>query len=91
MSRKYKFHNKQGLYFVSIAAVYWIDVFIRDQYFHTVVESLGLCRKNKELELYAWCIMPSHIHMVFKSKNEDPGGLFRDFKTFTSKEMQRAI
>jgi putative transposase len=32
MSRKYKFHNKQGLYFVSFATVYWIDVFIREEY-----------------------------------------------------------
>gem|GEM_PF-6318725 len=25
MSRKYKFYNKEGLYFVSFATVYWID------------------------------------------------------------------
>ncbi|MEM6737238.1 MAG: transposase, partial [Bacteroidota bacterium] len=30
MSRKYKFHNKEGLYFISFAVVYWIDVFVRD-------------------------------------------------------------
>ena len=29
MSRKYKFHNKEGLYFVSFATVYWLDVFTR--------------------------------------------------------------
>mgnify|MGYP003582277094 CR=1 FL=1 len=28
MSRKYKFHNKEGLYFVSFATVFWIDVFV---------------------------------------------------------------
>jgi len=32
MSRKYKFHNKEGIYFVSFAVVYWIDVFIREAY-----------------------------------------------------------
>jgi putative transposase len=32
MSRKYKFHKEQGLYFVSFATVYWIDVFIREEY-----------------------------------------------------------
>ncbi len=30
MSRKYKFNNKEGIYFVSVATVYWIDVFIRE-------------------------------------------------------------
>jgi hypothetical protein len=29
MSRKYKFLNKEGLYFVSFAPVNWIDVFTR--------------------------------------------------------------
>ncbi|GGI21911.1 hypothetical protein GCM10008119_00010 [Pedobacter mendelii] len=29
MSRKYKFYNKEGLYFVSFATVYWIDACLR--------------------------------------------------------------
>ena len=33
MSRKYKFHEKNGAYFVSFATVNWIDVFTRDIYF----------------------------------------------------------
>jgi len=30
MSRKYKFHNPEGIYFVSFATVYWIAVFVRE-------------------------------------------------------------
>jgi hypothetical protein len=33
MSRKYKFYEKEGAYFVSFATVNWIDVFTRDLYF----------------------------------------------------------
>ena len=33
MSRKYKFYEKNGAYFVSFATVNWIDVFTRDVYF----------------------------------------------------------
>ncbi|WP_255487935.1 MULTISPECIES: hypothetical protein [Pontibacter] len=40
MSRKYKFHHKEGLYFVSFAVVYWIDVFTREEYFALLTESL---------------------------------------------------
>jgi len=32
MSRKYKFLNKEGLYFVSFATVNWVDVFVREMY-----------------------------------------------------------
>jgi len=71
MSRKYKFYNKEGLYFVSFATVYWLDVFIRDHYCWTFKESLDFCRKNKGMEIYAWCIMPSHVHLIFRAKNKN--------------------
>ena len=64
MSRKYKFHNKEGLYFVSFATVYWIDVFTCARYCDIIVDSLTYCRKNLGMELYCWCIMPSHVHLI---------------------------
>lgn len=47
MSRKYKFNHKEGLFFVSFAVVYWIDVFVREEYIQTIIESLDYCRKTK--------------------------------------------
>jgi REP element-mobilizing transposase RayT len=91
MSRKYKFYNKEGLYFVSFATVYWIDVFTRDTYCYAMVESLDFCRKNKGMEIYTWCLIPSHVHLIFRAKNSNPGDLLRDLKTFTSKKLQQMI
>ncbi len=91
MSRKYKFYNQEGLYFVSFAVVYWLDVFVRDYYFITLLESLDYCRKNKGMEISAWCIMPSHVHLVFRAKEQNSGVLIKEFKTFTSKKLQKAI
>jgi len=83
VSRKYKFHNKEGLYFVSFATVYWVDVFIRDEYFDLIIQSLDFCRKNKGMEIYAYCIMTSHVHLIFRAKEANPGDILRDFKSFT--------
>ncbi|AUC79378.1 transposase [Nonlabens sp. MB-3u-79] len=91
MSRKYKFKNEEGAYFISFAIVNWIDVLTRDIYFSCIVESLDFCRKNKGMEIYGYCIMPSHIHLIFRSSNNDPSGLIRDFKGFTSKKMINLI
>jgi REP element-mobilizing transposase RayT len=85
MSRKYKFAEKDGAYFVSFATINWIDVFTRDLYFSTITESLAYCRKEKGMELYGYCIMPSHVHLIFRSSFSDPSGLIRDFKFFTLK------
>ena len=91
MSRKYKFHDKEGLYFVSFATVYWMDVFVRDHYFWEMAKSLDFCRKELGMELYCWCIMPSHVHLIIRSKEGEPGKTMGSMKKHTSKEMQTLI
>ncbi len=91
MSRKYKFRNPTAAYFVSFATVYWLDVFVRQEYFQVLATSVDYCRKEKGLELYAYCFMPSHVHFIFRDSNENPTALLRDFKKHTAKKMIRAI
>jgi putative transposase len=91
LSRKYKFHNKAGLYFVSFATVNWIDVFTRQAYFDVLADSVSYCRQEKGMELYCYCFMPSHVHFIFRSAKEQPMELLRDFKRHTSKKILEAI
>ncbi len=92
MSRNYKFHNPKGLYFVSFAVVGWLDVFTRNDYKDILVESLQYCQKNKGMEIHAWCIMTNHVHLIFRSINDqNPELLLGDFKRFTSNKIITAI
>lgn len=91
MSRKYKFLNKEGLYFVSFATVNWIDVFVRPVYNDIVVDSLNYCISNLGMELYCWCIMPSHIHLIFRAADRNPEVLLGRFKEHTAKQLIKAI
>lgn len=91
MSRKYKFQNPTAAYFVSFATVNWIDVFTRAAYFNVLANNLAYCRSSKGMEVYAFCFMPSHVHLIFRSEHEEPSSLLRDFKKFTSKEMIEKI
>ena len=92
MSRNYKFHNPEGLYFVSFAVVYWLDVFTRNVYKDILIESLKYCQQQKGMEIIAWCIMTNHVHLIFRSINgERPELLLGDFKRFTSKTIVKAI
>ena len=91
MSRNYKFHNPKGLYFVSFAVVQWLDVFTRNEYKEILLESLAFCQKEKEMEIFAWCIMTNHVHLIFRSTgNQNPELLLGDFKRFTSKKIVAA-
>ena len=91
MSRKYKFHNTSGAYFVSFATVYWIDVFTREVYFKVLADSIDYCRGHKGMEVFAYCFMPSHVHLIFRDDQENPSSLLTDFKKFTAKKMIASI
>ena len=92
MSRNYKFHNPEGVYFVSFAVVEWIDVFTRNEYKDILLDSLRYCQQEKGMEIYAWCIMSNHVHLIFSStKDEKPELILGSFKRFTSKAIVAAI
>lgn len=92
MSRNYKFHNPEGVYFISFAVVEWLDVFTRSEYKDILIDSLHYCQKSKGMEVFAWCIMTNHVHLIFRSENKQkPELLLGDFKRFTSKAIVAAI
>ena len=92
MSRKYKFHNPEGVYFVSFAVKDWIDVFTRNEYKDILIDSLAFCQKNKGLEIFAWYIMTNHVHLIIRAQeNCLLQNILRDFKRHTSKTIIEAI
>lgn len=92
MSRKYKFHNPDGVYFTSFAVQGWVDVFTRNEYKNILIESLEYCQKNKGLEIFAWCIMTNHVHLIIRAGGEYLlHDILRDLKKYTSKAIIRAI
>jgi REP element-mobilizing transposase RayT len=90
MSEKYK-TDSNGLYFVSFSVIGWIDVFIRREYQEILIESINYCQKNKNLKIYCYCIMPSHVHFITYSKNSELSNILRDLKSFTAKALIKAI
>jgi len=92
MSRKYKFYNPDGVYFVSFAVQGWVDIFTRNSYKNILVENLQYCHDNKGLEIFAWCIMTNHVHMVIRAKEDfNLPDILPDYKKFTSKTIIKAI
>ena len=70
----------------------WLDVFTRNEYTDLVLESLEFCQKNIGMNIHAWCIMTNHVHLIFRSiENQKPELLLGDFKRFTSRSVVKAI
>ena len=91
MSTKYKFHDQDKLYFVTFAVVNWIDLFIRNEYKDIMIESWKHCQVEKGLEIYGWCIMSSHIHMIIGTHGDKLENIMRDMKKHTSIALKKAI
>ena len=91
MSRKYKFHDNDKIYFVSFAVINWIDLFIRNVYKDVMLDSLRFCQKEKGLELYGRCIMTSHVHLIIGTTGNSLENIMRDLKRHTSEQLRKAI
>ncbi len=86
MSRKYKFHNPHGAYFVTFTVQGWTDVFTRNEYKNILIDNLKYCQSNKELEIFAYCIMTNHIHLIVRAKEGyNLSDTIRDFKKYTAR------
>ena len=92
MSRNYKIRDQEKLHFVTFTVVNWIDVFVRIEYKDIVVHSLNYCIDKKGLEVFVWCIMTSHIHLIVGTKGDNKlEDIIRDIKRHTSKKLLSAI
>ena len=92
MSDKYKIHEDDKAYFITMTTVGWIDVFTRKNHKQTIVESLKYCQDNKGLEIYGWVLMHSHLHMICRALDGfNLSDILRDFKKFTSKKIVSQI
>jgi REP element-mobilizing transposase RayT len=88
MSEKYKMHEVEKPYFVTLTVVGWIDVFTRKNHKFTIIRSLKFCQEKKGLEIFGWCLMPSHLHMIVRSTGKhELWEIIRDFKKYTSRKI----
>jgi putative transposase len=67
MRDRFKFAEKDGIYFITSTIVEWLPVFINVTYFEIVIDSLKYCMLNMDLKLYGYVIMDNHFHLVATS------------------------
>ncbi|MFK5959686.1 MAG: transposase [Lutibacter sp.] len=74
-------------YFTTIITVGWVDVFTRLDQKCVITKALSYCQQHKGLEIYAYCIMSSHVHLLYKAKEGFLlSHIVRDFKKYSSKK-----
>lgn len=88
----YSIRDQQGLYFLTFTVVNWVDLFTRPLYKELVIDSLRFCQQKKGLELFAYCLMTNHLHLIARAKEgASLSDFVRDFKKFTSRNLFQAM
>lgn len=83
---------KGNIYYLTITVTNWVDIFTRNIYKHVILDSLRYCQQNKNLKLYAWCLMSNHLHLVAEAvNNAHLSDILRDFKKFSSYKIIETI
>lgn len=84
--------NQNATYFLTFTVVDWIDIFTRKEYKFVITDSLNYCVNNKGLEIFAWCLMSNHLHLVGRAREHFRiSDIIRDFKKYTSKTVLKMI
>ncbi|MFT5158406.1 MAG: putative transposase, partial [Bacteroidia bacterium] len=80
--------NTDDFYFLTFVVVGWTDVFTRSELCEIVINNFNYCIENKNVEIYNFVIMPSHIHLIARSsQDQNLSGFIRDFKSSTAKRI----
>jgi putative transposase len=79
-------------YFLTLNTVDKIDVFVRPAYKQVVTDALNHFTRSYEIQVYAWCLMSSHLHLIIRTRDGAAPAYFeRDFKKYTTPAILKTI
>jgi putative transposase len=58
---------------------------------NVLIDSIKHCQATKDLELYGWCLMTSHAHLIIGSSGNALSNIMRDLKRHISEALHKAI
>ena len=81
--------NEHYVQFFTATMLNWIPVLKGNSYKQVILDSLEFLVKNGRCEVYAFVIMPNHIHLIWKmSEGHKRENVQRDFLKFTAQQIR---
>ena len=57
-----------------------------------LVDAIKYYQQHRKLVVFAYCIMPNHVHLIAQSDGEDTlSEILRDLKKFTSRAIVKKL
>jgi len=77
MARSPRIKSSTGIYHVMIRGINQQQLFEDDEDNEYFLGVLGICKELSEYELYAYCLMSNHAHLLLKTGKEDLDLVFK--------------
>jgi REP element-mobilizing transposase RayT len=85
-------HIEGHLFFVTATIVDWVRLLDKKLYRDIVLNSLKWLHTNDRMKLYAFVIMPNHLHFISKPANEfSIYQILQIFGSFTAHEFLKKL
>lgn len=83
--KNYSLEN--ACYFITITARKFIPLFTDETVVRILFDSLEFLRRNDGLKVYAYIVMPNHIHLVVGCDSKSINNMVGGFKSYTSRSI----
>lgn len=81
--------STSNLYFSTYTNLNWIPILEKNEYKDIVIDSLKFLVNNNRVVLYAFVIMPNHIHLLWKiNEGLELRNVQRDFLKYTAQKIK---
>ncbi len=85
-----RIHEDAALYYLTFTIVHWLPVFVSEKPCLIVTDSLNFCHQEKGLQINAFVIMPTHLHLIVSEVDFDVRRLQQilvDMRKFTGRRL----
>jgi REP element-mobilizing transposase RayT len=84
-------HDSSHLYFVTATIVEWKLMFNIPEYASIILNSLAWMQDDKRILLFAFVLMPSHLHAILKPEKDTIGETLQQFGSYTAHEILKKL
>jgi REP element-mobilizing transposase RayT len=85
------FHDPSHLFFITASIIEWKHVFVTPEFALIPLNSFAWLQQQRRILLFAFVIMPSHLHAIIKPVNDSVGDIVQQFGSFTAHEILKRL
>lgn len=81
MPRKPRIFSPTGIYHIILRSINQHIIFEEDADYQKLLYILSDCKEKYDIDIYAYCLMDNHIHLLIHSSEEQLASFFQSFGT----------